>query len=79
MGCSTVLRFVLGHLLPDVLSYLCLILAHRINIVATASELSTTMLEVQLTELLIYHQAVLSFQISDKRRYTHFGRGFFYL
>ena len=59
--------------MPDVLSYLCLILALRINIVATASELPTMILELQLTELLIYHQVALSFQISDKPRYTHLG------
>ena len=78
-GAQLFSEFIPGQLMPDVLSYLCLILTLRINIVATASELSTTMLELQLTELLIYHQAALSFQISDKRRYTHLGRGFFYL
>ena len=67
-------EFVLSHLLPDVLSCLCLILAHRINIVTTTPKLPITILELQVTELFIYHQAALSFQISDKRRYTHFGR-----
>ena len=65
---------ILSQLMPDVLGYLCLILAHRINIVTTAPELPITIFELQLTELLIYHQAALSFQISDKRRYTHLGR-----
>ena len=60
--------------MPDVLSYLCLILAHRINIVTTTLKLLITILELQVAELFIYHQADLSFQISDKRRYTHFWR-----
>ena len=58
--------------MPDVLSYFCLILTHHVDIVTTAPELPITIFELQLTELLIYHQAALSFQISDKRRYTHF-------
>ncbi len=66
--------FILGQLMPDVLSYLCLILTYRVDIVTTAPELPITIFELQLTELLIYHQAALSFQISDKRRYTHLGR-----
>ena len=64
---------ILSQLMPDVLGYLCLILAHRINIVATAPELPITIFELQIAELFIYHQAALSFQISDKRRYTHPG------
>ena len=32
-------EFILGQLMPDVLSYLCLILTHRIDIVTTAPEL----------------------------------------
>ena len=67
-------EFILGQLMPDVLCYLCLILAHCVDIVTTAPELPITIFELQLTKLLIYHQAALSFQISDKRRYTHFGR-----
>ena len=67
-------EFILGQLMPDVLSYLCLILTHRVDIVTTAPELPITIFELQLTKLLIYHQAALSFQISDKRRYTHLGR-----
>ena len=67
-------EFILGQLMPDVLSYLCLILTYRVDIVTTAPELPIPIFELQLTELLIYHQAALSFQISDKRRYTHLGR-----
>ena len=63
-------EFIFGQLMPDVLSYLCLILAHRINIVTSAPELPITIFELQLAELFIYHQAALSFQISYKRRYT---------
>ena len=63
-------EFIFGQLMPDVLGYLCLILAHRINIVTTAPELPITIFELQLAELFIYHQAALSFQISHKRRYT---------
>lgn len=60
--------------MPDVLIYLCLILTHCVDIATTAPELPITILELQLTKLLIYHQTALSFQISDKRRYTYFGR-----
>ena len=63
-------EFIFGQLMPDVLGYLCLILAHRITIVTSAPELPITIFELQLTELFIYHQAALSFQISHKRRYT---------
>ncbi len=59
--------------MPVVLSYLCLIRAHRVDRVTTASELPITIFELQLAELLIYHQAALSFQISDKRRYLILG------
>ena len=31
--------FILGQLIPDVLGYLCLILAHRVDIITTAPEL----------------------------------------
>ena len=78
-GAQLFSEFIPGQLMPDVLSYLCLILAHRINIVTTTLKLLITILELQVAELFIYHQADLSFQISDKRRYTHLGRGFFYL
>ena len=64
-------EFILGQLMPDLLGYLCLILAHLVDIATTAPELSITIFELQLTELLIYHQAALSFHISDKRRYTY--------
>ena len=64
-------EFILGQLMPDVLSYLCLILTHRVDIVTTAPELPITIFELQLTKLLIYHQAALSFHLSHKRRYTY--------
>ena len=67
-------KVILGQLMPDVLGYLCLILAHRINIVTTAPELPITIFELQLAELFIYHQTALSFQISHKRRYTYLRR-----
>ena len=54
-------ELILGQLMPDALSYLCLILTHRVDIVTTAPELPITIFELQLTELLIYHQAALSF------------------
>ena len=64
-------ELILGQLMLDVLGHLCLILAYRIDIVTAAPELTITIFELQLTELLIYHQAALAFQISDKRRYTY--------
>ena len=64
-------EFILGQLMPDILGYLCLILSHRIDIVTTAPELPIMIFDLPLTELLIYYQAALSFQISDKHRYTY--------
>ncbi len=49
-------EFILGQLMPDVLGYLCLILAHRIDIVTTAPELPITIFEIQLTELFVYYR-----------------------
>ena len=43
-------EFILGQLMPDVLSYLCLILAHRVDIVTTAPELPITIFELQLAD-----------------------------
>ena len=43
-------EFILGQLMPDVLGYLCLILAHRIDIVTTAPELPITIFDLQLAD-----------------------------
>lgn len=61
-------QFILGRLMPDVLSCLCLIISHRVDMATTTPELPMTIFELQLAEPIIYHQAALSFQISDKRR-----------
>ena len=43
-------EFILGQLMPDVLSYLCLILTHRVDIVTTPPELPITIFELQLAD-----------------------------
>ena len=65
---------ILGRLTPDVLAYFFLIFDRVIDLVTMVPELPITIFKLQLAELFIYHQAALSFQISDKRRYTHLGR-----
>ena len=44
---------ILSQLMPDVLGYLCLILAYRIDIVTTAPELPITIFELQLSKLFV--------------------------
>jgi hypothetical protein len=46
-------ELILGQLMPDVLGYLCLILAYRIDIVTTAPELPITIFELQLSKLFV--------------------------
>ena len=46
-------EFILGQLMPEVLGYLCLILAYRIDIVTTAPELPITIFELQLSKLFV--------------------------
>ena len=50
--------------------------AHRIHVVAAASELAVTVLEPAFTKLLVQHQAALALEIPHERRYTHFRGNF---
>ena len=60
--------------MPDVLGYLRFILTYRINVVASTPEHPTTILELQIAELFINHQATLTLQIPNEAGYTHLGR-----
>ena len=44
---------ILGQLMPEVLGCLCIVLAHRVDIVTTAPELPMTLSALQLAELFL--------------------------
>ena len=66
--------FVPGRLMPDYPAILALFLPAVSTWQPRPPELPRTTGELQLSELLLHHQAAPSFPISHKRRYAHPGR-----